>query len=102
MPAIGLNFLRVLRQFRQVLHHMGSRHLSGRARCDPTMLWRRWYVSPLLAHHVPPRVDVHRESRELKAYALVIAKNGPKLQESKPGDTYSNGIKTPDGLPQPQ
>jgi len=27
----------------------------------------------------------------------VIAKNGPKLQESKPGDTYPNGFKGPDG-----
>jgi uncharacterized protein (TIGR03435 family) len=30
-------------------------------------------------------------------YELVIAKNGPKLHEAKPGDTYPNGIKGPDG-----
>jgi uncharacterized protein (TIGR03435 family) len=30
---------------------------------------------------------------------LVIAKNGPKIQPAKPGDTYPNGIKGPDGLP---
>jgi uncharacterized protein (TIGR03435 family) len=30
---------------------------------------------------------------------LVIAKNGPKIQQSQPGDTYPNGIKGPDGLP---
>ncbi len=30
---------------------------------------------------------------------LVIAKNGPKIQAAKPGDTYPNGIKGSDGLP---
>ena len=29
----------------------------------------------------------------------MIAKNGPKIQPSKPGDTYPNGIKGLDGLP---
>jgi uncharacterized protein (TIGR03435 family) len=38
-------------------------------------------------------------SKEVPAYALVVAKNGPKLQESKPGDTYQNGIKDPNGKP---
>ena len=36
-------------------------------------------------------------TKELPVYALVVAKNGPKLQEAKPGDTYPNGIKGPDG-----
>ena len=45
------------------------------------------------------KVAIHRESRLLPGYALVIAKNGPKVQPSKPGDTYPNGIKGPDGLP---
>jgi len=44
------------------------------------------------------KVALHRESRLLTGYALVIAKNGPKVQPSKPGDTYPNGIKGPDGL----
>jgi bla regulator protein BlaR1 len=43
------------------------------------------------------KLTIHRETRELPIYALVIAKNGPKLQEAKPGDTYPNGIKGPDG-----
>jgi uncharacterized protein (TIGR03435 family) len=30
---------------------------------------------------------------------LVIAKNGPKIQPAKPGDTYANGIKGLDGQP---
>jgi bla regulator protein blaR1 len=45
------------------------------------------------------KVALHRESRLLPGYALVIAKNGPKVQPAKPGDTYSNGIKGLDGLP---
>ena len=39
------------------------------------------------------KVALHRESRLLPGYALVIAKNGPKVQPAKPGDTYPNGIK---------
>jgi bla regulator protein blaR1 len=42
---------------------------------------------------------VHRETKELPGYALVIAKGGSKLHEAKPGDTYPNGIKGPDGKP---
>ncbi|MBZ5489550.1 MAG: TIGR03435 family protein [Acidobacteriia bacterium] len=45
------------------------------------------------------KVALHRESKLLPGYALVIAKNGPKVQQAKPGDTYPNGIKGPDGLP---
>jgi uncharacterized protein (TIGR03435 family) len=45
------------------------------------------------------KVALHRESRLLPAQVLVIAKNGPKIQLAKPGDTYPNGIKGPDGLP---
>ena len=37
------------------------------------------------------------ETKELPVYALVVAKDGPKLHEAKPGDTYPNGIKGPDG-----
>ena len=45
------------------------------------------------------KVALHRESRLLPAQVLVIAKNGPKIQPAKPGDTYPNGIKGPDGSP---
>jgi len=38
------------------------------------------------------KLTLHRETKELPVYELVIAKNGPKLQEAKPGDTYPNGI----------
>jgi bla regulator protein blaR1 len=43
------------------------------------------------------QLKIHRDSKELPVYALVVAKNGPKLHEAKPGDTYPNGIKRPDG-----
>ena len=43
------------------------------------------------------KLTLHRESKELPGYALVIAKNGPKLQEAKPGDTYPNGLVGLDG-----
>lgn len=39
----------------------------------------------------------HQETKELSVYALVVAKGGPKLQAAKPGDTYPNGFKGPDG-----
>jgi bla regulator protein blaR1 len=45
------------------------------------------------------KVALHRESRLLPAQVLVIAKNGPKIQQAQPGDTYPNGIKGPDGRP---
>jgi uncharacterized protein (TIGR03435 family) len=55
----------------------------------------RLRVQSLLADRF--KLSVTHESKELPVYALVVAKNGPKLQEAKPGDTYSNGIKGPDG-----
>lgn len=45
------------------------------------------------------KIALHRESRLLPAQVMVIAKNGPKVQPAKPGDTYPNGIKGPDGVP---
>jgi uncharacterized protein (TIGR03435 family) len=45
------------------------------------------------------KLKIHWETRQLPILALVIAKNGPKLQEAKP-DTYPNGIKGPDGKPE--
>ena len=45
------------------------------------------------------RLGIHRETRDLPVYVLSIAKNGPKVQEAKPGDTYPDGLKSPDGKP---
>jgi uncharacterized protein (TIGR03435 family) len=43
------------------------------------------------------QLKVSHGTKELPVYALVVAKNGPKIQEAKPGDTYPNGMKGPDG-----
>jgi uncharacterized protein (TIGR03435 family) len=41
---------------------------------------------------------VHRETKELPIYALIVAKGGFKLKEADPNDSYANGIKGPDGV----
>lgn len=61
---------------------------------------RRAELQSLLADRF--NLQFHHESRELPIYALVIAKNGPKLQEAKPGDTYPTGLKGPNGQGGPQ
>jgi uncharacterized protein (TIGR03435 family) len=43
------------------------------------------------------KLKFHRETKELPIYALVIGKNGPKFQESKPDETSPYGFKVPDG-----
>jgi uncharacterized protein (TIGR03435 family) len=45
------------------------------------------------------KLAIHRETKELPAYLLVVAKNGPKLHEAKSDDTYANGVKDIDGTP---
>lgn len=63
---------------------------------EEAILARQHMLQALLADRV--KLAIHRETKELPIYALVIAKNGPKLKEAKPGDTYPNGIKRPDGI----
>jgi len=58
---------------------------------------RQHMLQALLADRF--RLTVHRETKDLPVYALVIAKNGPKLRKAKPGDTYADGFKGVDGLP---
>lgn len=44
------------------------------------------------------QLKLHRDTKELPVYALVIAKTGLKLHEATPGDTYPNGFKGPEGV----
>jgi uncharacterized protein (TIGR03435 family) len=43
------------------------------------------------------KLTLHLQNKELQQYAMVVAENGPKLQQSKPDDTYPNGVKGLDG-----
>ncbi|MGA8311419.1 MAG: M56 family metallopeptidase, partial [Terriglobales bacterium] len=43
------------------------------------------------------KLTLHLANKDLQQYSLVVAENGPKLQQSKPEDTYPNEIKGPDG-----
>jgi bla regulator protein blaR1 len=54
-------------------------------------------IQSLLADHF--KLALHRETRDLPAYTLVLGDGGSKLQAAKPGDTYPNGFKDPDGRP---
>jgi bla regulator protein BlaR1 len=47
------------------------------------------------------KLALHRETRDVSVYALVLAQGGPKFHESQPGDTYPNGFKGPDGIARP-
>jgi len=62
---------------------------------DQRNLERRRMLQALLADRF--KLTLHRQTTQLGVYVLVVAKNGPKLQEAKPGDTYPNGLKDPDG-----
>jgi bla regulator protein blaR1 len=62
---------------------------------DQRWLETRHMLQALLANRF--QLVLHRETKELPGFALVIAKNGPKLHDAKPGDTYPNGLKGPDG-----
>jgi bla regulator protein BlaR1 len=59
----------------------------------------RAMLRPLLEDRF--QLKVHQETKELPVYALVVGKNGPKLHEAKPNDTYLDGIKDPDGVARP-
>ena len=62
---------------------------------DERRVERQRMLQALLADRF--KLTIHRETKELPIYALVVAKDGAKFQEAKPGDTYPNGIKGPDG-----
>lgn len=39
------------------------------------------------------KLKVHRETRNLPIYSLIVASGGPKMSPATPGDTYSSGFK---------
>jgi len=57
---------------------------------------RRLMTQAMLAERFG--LKVHKESKEVPIYALVIAKGGSKLKEADPNNTYPNGVKGPDGV----
>jgi uncharacterized protein (TIGR03435 family) len=57
---------------------------------EDRILARQQMLQALLADRL--KLTVHRETRELPVYFLVVAKNGSKLQQAKPGDTYGSGV----------
>ena len=59
---------------------------------DQRVIERSRMLQALLADRF--KLTVHRETKELSVFSLVIAKNGPKLPLSKPGGTY-RGIGVP-------
>ncbi|HUK30871.1 MAG TPA: TIGR03435 family protein [Candidatus Acidoferrum sp.] len=57
----------------------------------------RQMLQALLADRL--KLTIHRETKEVQVYSLVVAKGGPKLQESKPADADPNA--TPPPAPAP-
>lgn len=58
---------------------------------------RQHMMQALLADRC--KLTLHRETRELPVYALVVGKNGAKVHEAKPGDAYANGFQGFEGHP---
>ncbi|HEY4840211.1 MAG TPA: TIGR03435 family protein [Candidatus Acidoferrales bacterium] len=56
---------------------------------DERKVARRKMLQALLADRM--KLVVHHDSKEVTIFSLVIAKNGPKLQESKPAVAPANG-----------
>jgi uncharacterized protein (TIGR03435 family) len=62
---------------------------------DDRKLARQQMLQALLADRF--KLVVHRETRELSVYALVIGKNGSKLKEANPDDNSPDRTKGADG-----
>ncbi len=78
-----------------VVAKVGSSDLAALDKLDEKQRLRM--LQPVLAERF--QLKLHRAPKQIPVYALVIAKNGPKLHVAKPGDTYADGIKGPDGKP---
>jgi uncharacterized protein (TIGR03435 family) len=62
---------------------------------DERAAQRRLMMQALLADRF--HLKVHHESRVMPLYELVVAKNGFKLKEADPNNTYASGFKGPNG-----
>ena len=71
-----------------------AKELAGMSQ-DQLSVERQRMLQALLVDRF--KLTLHRQTTQLGGYVLVVAKNGPKLQEAKPGDTYRNGLKNPEG-----
>jgi len=56
---------------------------------------RQHMLQALLADRY--KLTLHRETKDLPIYVLIVAKDGPKFKQATPGETHPNGIKGPDG-----
>jgi uncharacterized protein (TIGR03435 family) len=56
-------------------------------------------LKPLLEDRF--KLQTHRETKQLTSYELVVARDGTKMKEATPGDTYPHGFKSPDGVAKP-
>jgi bla regulator protein BlaR1 len=55
----------------------------------------RTMLQAVLADHF--KLTLHRQTKNLSIYELVVAEGGPKLQEAKPVYTNPNGVNGPEG-----
>jgi uncharacterized protein (TIGR03435 family) len=56
---------------------------------------RRQMLQKLLADRFS--LTVRHETSELPIYSLVVTKNGPKIKQATPGDSYANGLRDRNG-----
>jgi bla regulator protein BlaR1 len=70
-----------------------------RARFDQSVSKQKRMLQALLADRL--KLAVHHETREIPVFALVLAKDGPKLHESQPGANHPDWYKGPDGNSMP-
>jgi uncharacterized protein (TIGR03435 family) len=64
---------------------------------EDRVIARQHMLQAILAERF--KLTIHRETKELPVYILVVSKNGPKFHEGKPGDTYADGVKRANGSP---
>jgi uncharacterized protein (TIGR03435 family) len=67
--------------------------IVAKAEGDVSVAQSRLMLQTLLADRF--NLALHRETKELPVYVLVVAKNGPKFSQSKPGESESDtGFRT--------